>query len=105
MSWLKHVVGSVVRMLLDYVNYVSICPNLKRILEGRPEWEDILDILNTPRSLQHLCRLVIRGHISPRILNNPEAMSEVPLPPRVKRYLTYQEYELCADLFSAQITL
>lgn len=39
-------VGSVVRMLLDYVNYVSICPNLKRILEGRPEWEDILDILS-----------------------------------------------------------
>lgn len=61
--------------------------------------------IDTPRSLQHLCRLVIRGHISPRILNNPEAMSEVPLPPRVKRYLTYQEYELCADLFSAQITL
>ncbi|KAI3366773.1 hypothetical protein L3Q82_009445, partial [Scortum barcoo] len=44
-SWLTHLVGSVVRMLLDYVSHISICPNLRRILETRPEWDEISDIL------------------------------------------------------------
>ncbi|XP_044041428.1 ankyrin repeat and SOCS box protein 15b isoform X2 [Siniperca chuatsi] len=99
-SWLTHLVGSVVRMLLDYVSHVSICPNLKRILERRPEWEEISDILSKPRSLQHLCRMVIRGHMSIRTLNDPEAMAAVPFPPRLKEYLTYREYNLYGDLSS-----
>uniref|UniRef100_A0A672JM67 Ankyrin repeat and SOCS box containing 15b n=1 Tax=Salarias fasciatus TaxID=181472 RepID=A0A672JM67_SALFA len=93
-SWLTHVVGSVVRMLLDYVNHVSICSNLRRILERRPEWGDISDILSQPRSLQHLCRLVIRGQMSLRILNDPEAMAAAPFPPRLTNYLSYREYDL-----------
>lgn len=46
MSWLTHLVGGVVRTLLDYVGHVSICPKLRRILETRPEWEEISDILS-----------------------------------------------------------
>ncbi|XP_020781807.2 ankyrin repeat and SOCS box protein 15b [Boleophthalmus pectinirostris] len=100
-SWLKeHVVGGVVRMLLDYVSHVNLCPKLLKILEDQPEWEEISGILSSPRSLQHLCRLIIRGHISPKTLNNPGAMSEVPLPSRVKNYLTYKEYDLYGDLSS-----
>ncbi|XP_028255289.1 ankyrin repeat and SOCS box protein 15b isoform X2 [Parambassis ranga] len=45
-SWLAHLVGSVVRLLLDYVNQVNICPNLKRILQRRLEWDEISDILS-----------------------------------------------------------
>eukprot|EP00064_Thunnus_orientalis_P007597 superscaffoldBa00000854_g7619 len=97
-SWLTHAVGSVVRMLLDYVNHVTICANLKCILEKRPEWDEISDILSKPRSLQHLCRLVIRGHMSLRTLNNPETMAVIPFPPRLKNYLTYREYNLYGDL-------
>ncbi|XP_071359032.1 ankyrin repeat and SOCS box protein 15b isoform X2 [Trachinotus anak] len=99
-SWLANLVGNVVRMLLDYVSHVSICPNLTRILERRPEWDEISDILSKPRSLQHLCRLVIRGHMSLRMLNNPEAMAAVAFPPRLKNYLTYKEYDLFGDLSS-----
>uniref|UniRef100_A0A665X296 Ankyrin repeat and SOCS box containing 15b n=1 Tax=Echeneis naucrates TaxID=173247 RepID=A0A665X296_ECHNA len=97
-SWLEHLVGNVVRMLLDYVGNVSICPSLKRILERSPEWDEISDILSTPCSLQHLCRLVIRGHMSFRTLNNPDAMAAVALPPRLKNYLTYREYDLYGNL-------
>ncbi|KAK7913596.1 hypothetical protein WMY93_013807 [Mugilogobius chulae] len=96
-SCLKLHVGGVVRTLLDYVSQVNLCPKLQQILEDRPEWEDISSILSSPRSLQHLCRLVLRGRISPKILNNPGAMSEVPLPPRVKNYLTYKEYDIIGD--------
>ncbi|XP_069012872.1 ankyrin repeat and SOCS box protein 15b [Embiotoca jacksoni] len=92
-SWLVHLAGSVVRMLLDYVSYVSICSNLRGILERRPEWDEISDILSEPRSLQHLCRLVIRGQMSLRMLNDPEAMAAAPLPPRLKNYLTHKQSE------------
>nr|XP_046234951.1 ankyrin repeat and SOCS box protein 15b isoform X2 [Scatophagus argus] len=97
-SWLTHLVGGVVRMLLDYVSHVNICPNLKRILKRRPEWDEISDILSKPRSLQHLCRLVMRSHMSLRTLNDPEAMASVPFPPGLKNYVTYRGDNLCGDL-------
>ncbi|XP_056132643.1 ankyrin repeat and SOCS box protein 15b [Lampris incognitus] len=96
-SWLMHLVGSVVRTLLDYVSYISLCPNLKRILERKPQWTEICDILGQPRSLQHLCRLVIRRQMRPKTLNSPEAMARVPFPPRLKKYLMYREYDLYGD--------
>lgn len=53
-----------------------------------------------PRSLQHLCRLVIRSHMSLRTLNDPETMAAGPFPPRLMNYLTYREYDLYGDLLS-----
>lgn len=53
-----------------------------------------------PRSLQHLCRLVIRGHMSLRTLNDHKAMAAVPFPPALKNYLTYREYRPYSDLIS-----
>ncbi|XP_013869933.1 ankyrin repeat and SOCS box protein 15b [Austrofundulus limnaeus] len=97
-SWLTHLVGSLVRILLDYVGHVDICSDLKRVLERTPEWEEISAILGQPRSLQHLCRLVIRGQMSLRRLNDPEAMAAAPFPPRLMSYLTYREYDLCGEL-------
>ncbi|TKS90670.1 Ankyrin repeat and SOCS box protein 15 [Collichthys lucidus] len=97
-SWLAHLVGSIVRTLLDYVSYVSICPNLKRILKKTPEWDEISDILRKPRSLQHLCRLVIRDHMQLRTLNDPKAMAAVPFPPRLKNYVTYRDFDLYGHL-------
>uniref|UniRef100_UPI0037E70AB0 ankyrin repeat and SOCS box protein 15b n=1 Tax=Semicossyphus pulcher TaxID=241346 RepID=UPI0037E70AB0 len=99
-AWLTHLVGGVVRMLLDYVSHVNICDNLKRILERSLEWEEISDILSNPRSLQHLCRLRIRGFISLRMLNSPKAMAKAPYPPGLKNYLTYRDYDLYGDLAS-----
>ncbi|XP_004548224.2 ankyrin repeat and SOCS box protein 15b isoform X1 [Maylandia zebra] len=99
-SCLAHVVGKVVRMLLDYVSHVSICFKLRQILQRRPEWDEISDILGKPRSLQHLCRLVIRSHMSLRTLNDPETMAAGPFPPRLMNYLTYRERDLYGDLLS-----
>lgn len=123
-SWLAHLAGSVVRILLDYVSHISICFNLQRILERTPQWEEIstilsksehmtpiwFDILNRwseinftfiqgePRSLQHLCRLVVRSRMDTRILNDQEAMAAVPFPPRLISYLTYREDHLYRGL-------
>ncbi|XP_029103298.1 ankyrin repeat and SOCS box protein 15-like [Scleropages formosus] len=44
-SCLKHLTGTVVRVLLDYVGHVSICSKLKLTLEKHKEWPEIADIL------------------------------------------------------------
>lgn len=51
-----------------------------------------------PRALQHLCRLVIRGHMSFRTLNDHKVMAAVPFPPALKNYLTYRECRPHDDL-------
>uniref|UniRef100_A0A8C6M3Q6 Ankyrin repeat and SOCS box containing 15 n=1 Tax=Nothobranchius furzeri TaxID=105023 RepID=A0A8C6M3Q6_NOTFU len=54
---LKHLSGTVVRILLDYVNQVHLCSKLRFILEKQRQWPEICKVLCSPRSLGHLCRL------------------------------------------------
>ena len=42
---LVHLSGSVVRILLDYVSHVHICPKLRLTLEKQAEWPEICDVL------------------------------------------------------------
>uniref|UniRef100_A0A8C9TX22 Ankyrin repeat and SOCS box containing 15 n=1 Tax=Scleropages formosus TaxID=113540 RepID=A0A8C9TX22_SCLFO len=100
-SCLKHLTGTVVRVLLDYVGHVSICSKLKLTLEKHKEWPEIADILGNPRSLKHLCRLVIRRQMSVKTLCDISTMESSPLPPRIKDYLLYKEY----DLYSQNIAI
>lgn len=41
-----HLAGKVVRILLDYVGHVSLCPDLRLVLEKQPEWPHILAVLS-----------------------------------------------------------
>uniref|UniRef100_A0AAY5K2T9 SOCS box domain-containing protein n=1 Tax=Esox lucius TaxID=8010 RepID=A0AAY5K2T9_ESOLU len=92
-----NVAGSIVRMLLDYVTHPRLCPSLLQLLKRQRQWAEIFDILANPRSLQHQCRLVIRNEMTPKKLNNPEFLAAVPLPPTIKHYLTYKEYDEYGD--------
>lgn len=40
-SWLKHLSGPVVRVLLDYVDHVTLCSKLKAAVMERQQWPDI----------------------------------------------------------------
>ncbi|XP_037836942.1 dynein heavy chain 12, axonemal isoform X2 [Kryptolebias marmoratus] len=91
---LKHLSGSVVRILLDYVNHVHICSKLRLILEKQRQWPEICEILCSPRSLSHLCRLEIRKRLTMRRLNNPEIMGSNIFPPRLRRFILYEELDL-----------
>uniref|UniRef100_A0A3Q3ACG5 SOCS box domain-containing protein n=1 Tax=Kryptolebias marmoratus TaxID=37003 RepID=A0A3Q3ACG5_KRYMA len=91
---LKHLSGSVVRILLDYVNHVHICSKLRLILEKQRQWPEICEILCDPRSLSHLCRLEIRKRLTMRRLNNPEIMGSNIFPPRLRRFILYEELDL-----------
>ncbi|XP_037624417.1 ankyrin repeat and SOCS box protein 15-like isoform X2 [Sebastes umbrosus] len=89
-----HLSGSVVRTLLDYVRDVHICSKLRLLLEKQREWPEICDILNSPRTLMHLCRLEIRRRLTLKRLNNPEIMNSHLFPPGLKSFILYQELDL-----------
>ncbi|XP_028286394.1 ankyrin repeat and SOCS box protein 15-like isoform X2 [Parambassis ranga] len=91
---LMHLSGNVVQILLDYVSHVYICSKLRLILEKQKEWPEICEILCSPRSLRHLCRLEIRKCLTLKKLNNPEIMNSHVFPPRLKSFLLYQELDL-----------
>ncbi|XP_053456747.1 ankyrin repeat and SOCS box protein 14 isoform X3 [Nycticebus coucang] len=78
LSWLQHLSGNVVRVMLDYVDQVRICSKLKA----------------NPRSLKHLCRLKIRKCMGRLHLRCPVFMSFLPLPNLLKAYILYKEYDL-----------
>lgn len=46
LSWLKHVSGKVVRVMLDYVDHVKICWKLEAVLKEQELWPDIHFILS-----------------------------------------------------------
>ncbi|XP_039989464.1 ankyrin repeat and SOCS box protein 15-like [Xiphias gladius] len=91
---LVHLSGSVVRVLLDYVSHVHICSKLRLTLEKQEEWPEICEILSSPRSLRHLCRLEIRRRLTLKRLSNPEIMNSPVFPPRLKSFILYQELDL-----------
>lgn len=46
LSWLQHLSGKVVRVMLDYVDQVQICSKLKAVLEKQKLWPEIHAILS-----------------------------------------------------------
>uniref|UniRef100_A0A8C4PEW3 Ankyrin repeat and SOCS box containing 14 n=1 Tax=Equus asinus TaxID=9793 RepID=A0A8C4PEW3_EQUAS len=94
LSWLQHLSGKVVRVMLDYVDQVRICSKLKAVLQKQGLWSEIHFILTNPRSLKHLCRLKIRKCMGRLRLRCPVFMSFLPLPNRLKAYILYEEYDL-----------
>lgn len=48
---MKHLVGSVIRILIDYMDYVPLCAKLKSALEAQREWPEIRRILGKKKIL------------------------------------------------------
>uniref|UniRef100_A0A2K6P1Z0 Ankyrin repeat and SOCS box protein 15 n=1 Tax=Rhinopithecus roxellana TaxID=61622 RepID=A0A2K6P1Z0_RHIRO len=92
--WMKHLVGRVTRVLIDYMDYVPLCAKLKSALEVQREWPEIRQILENPCSLKHLCRLKIRRLMGLQKLCQPASMEKLPLPPAIQRYILFKEYDL-----------
>ena len=39
--WLRHLSGQMVRVMLDYVDHVTLCCKLKAAVMEQPQWPDI----------------------------------------------------------------
>ncbi|XP_029334504.1 ankyrin repeat and SOCS box protein 15 isoform X3 [Mus caroli] len=92
--WMKHLVGGIVRILIDYTDYVPLCAKLKSVLEVQREWPEIRQIIENPCSLKHLCRLKIRRVMGLQRLCQPASIQKLPLPAAMRRYLLFKEYDL-----------
>ncbi|XP_070696464.1 dynein axonemal heavy chain 12 [Pempheris klunzingeri] len=92
--WLSDLSGQVVRIMLDYMDHVTLCSKLKAALMEQQQWPDICRLLENTRSLQHLCRLRIRRCLGRLRLRSPVFMSFLPLPERLKDYILYREHDL-----------
>ncbi|XP_015682032.1 ankyrin repeat and SOCS box protein 14 [Protobothrops mucrosquamatus] len=94
LSWLRHLSGKVVRVMLDYVDHIRICSKLQDTLQEQKLWPEIHAILTNTRPLQHLCRLRIRKCLGRLRLRCPVFLTFLPLPNRLKEYILYKEYDL-----------
>ncbi|XP_042305066.1 ankyrin repeat and SOCS box protein 14 isoform X4 [Sceloporus undulatus] len=94
LSWLRHLSGKVVRVMLDYVDHIQICAKLQDVLQEQELWPEIHAILTNARSLKHLCRLRIRKCLGRLRLRCPVFLTFLPLPNRLKEYILYKEYDL-----------
>ncbi|XP_030275123.1 dynein heavy chain 12, axonemal isoform X1 [Sparus aurata] len=92
--WLRHLSGQMVRVMLDYVDHVTLCCKLKAAVMEQQQWPDICRLQESARCLQHLCRLRIRRCLGRLRLRSPVFMSFLPLPERLKDYVQYREYDL-----------
>ncbi|RXN10202.1 ankyrin repeat and SOCS box 14 [Labeo rohita] len=101
-TWLKHLSGNTVRIMLDYVDHVTFCSKLKAVLVEQKQWPEICKIQENVRCLQHLCRLKIRACLGRLRLRAPIFMSFLPLPDRLKQYVLYKEYDLYAQKCQTQ---
>uniref|UniRef100_A0A3P9JW38 Ankyrin repeat and SOCS box containing 14b n=1 Tax=Oryzias latipes TaxID=8090 RepID=A0A3P9JW38_ORYLA len=93
-SWLKHLCAQVVCTMLDYTDHVSFCRKLEQTLKEQKQWHEICHIQRNARSLKHLCRLRIREHLTFLRLKAPCFINFLPLPPRLKDYLRYKEFDV-----------
>lgn len=50
---MKHLVGSVIRVLIDYMDYIPLCAKLKSALEVQREWPEIRQILGKHKSFSY----------------------------------------------------
>lgn len=48
---MKHLVGSVIRILIDYMDYIPLCAKLKSALEVQRQWPEIRQILGKKKVL------------------------------------------------------
>ncbi|XP_063766364.1 dynein axonemal heavy chain 12 isoform X1 [Eleginops maclovinus] len=93
-SWLKHLSGQLVLVLLDYLDHVTLCSKLKAAVMEQKQWPDICRLQENARCLQHLCRLQVRCCLGRLRLRSPVFMSFLPVPERLKDYILYREYDL-----------
>ncbi|XP_058045885.1 ankyrin repeat and SOCS box protein 15 isoform X2 [Ahaetulla prasina] len=94
LPWMKHLVGPIVRILIDYMDYVPLCTKLKFVLETQKEWPEIQQILENPRPLKHLCRLKIRKYMGLVRRDNTLSVKNLPLPSILMEFILFKEYDL-----------
>ncbi|KAK2142573.1 hypothetical protein NP493_4837g00010 [Ridgeia piscesae] len=83
--------GQVFYRLLQFVGPITLNPCVEQVLDSGTEWDSITQLIGSPRSLMHCCRLVIRNCLQPRHLVNDECIRMLAVPPPVVDYILYAD--------------
>lgn len=66
---MKHLVGSVIRVLIDYMDYIPLCAKLKSALEVQREWPEIRQILGKKKKKSFVYNFFYAECIQGKFLN------------------------------------
>ncbi|XP_068455397.1 ankyrin repeat and SOCS box protein 3 [Clinocottus analis] len=85
--------GEVLNYLLEFVNWSTLSPSLKRILDRRraeSSWEPRPHLDSIPR-LSHVCRLQVRCVLGPARLQSPDVVRRLPVPAPLHGFLQFRD--------------
>ncbi|CAL8304538.1 unnamed protein product [Lota lota] len=94
-NMLEEADGDVLNYLLAFVNWSTLSPPLKRILDHRLEetsWSPHACFESVP-CLSHLCRLKVSGVMGRPALSSTPAVQQLPVPPLLQHYLQFSEIQ------------
>ncbi|CAL8305707.1 unnamed protein product [Boreogadus saida] len=92
-NMLQEADGDVLNYLLAFVNWSTLSPALRRVLDLRLEersWSPHACYESVP-CLSHLCRLTVGEVVGRPALHAAAAVQQLPVPPLLQRYLRYAE--------------
>ncbi|XP_041671649.1 ankyrin repeat and SOCS box protein 3 [Cheilinus undulatus] len=90
---LEETYSSVLNYLLEFVNWSTLSPHLKNILDQRQAektW-DPLPVFDSIPSLSHICRLKIRSLLGPPALMTTNVVQQLPVPSVLHDFLQFKE--------------
>lgn len=85
--------GEVLNYLLEFVNWSTLSPALKLVLDRRrveKSWKPCPDFDSIP-SLSHLCRLQVRSLLGPDRLMRTSAIQQLPVPSPLHDFLQFRD--------------
>ncbi|CAL8379471.1 unnamed protein product [Gadus morhua 'NCC'] len=92
-NMLQEADGDVLNYLLAFVNWSTLSPPLRRVLDLRLEersWSPHARYESVP-CLSHLCRLTVSEVVGRPALRTAAAVQQLPVPPLLQHYLRYAE--------------
>ncbi|XP_017295523.1 ankyrin repeat and SOCS box protein 3 [Kryptolebias marmoratus] len=87
--------SDVLNSLLQFVNWSTLSPALKLILERRraeKTWDPCTDFDSVPR-LSHICRLKIREVLGPDLLMRTNVVQQLPVPSLLHDFLKFRDIQ------------
>lgn len=85
--------GKVLYRLLQFSANVLLSPDLESLLDSKEEWKGLMVLVESPRSLKHYCRWVIRRCLGSQNLLKIDPVQDLKLPPVLLEYVMYTDLD------------
>ncbi|XP_076805923.1 dynein axonemal heavy chain 12-like [Clavelina lepadiformis] len=83
--------GSTLLFILHFAPNIKLCHLVKEVIKESDDWPQIKELTESPRSLQHYCRLTIRNSLDGQAIKDEEIYKSLPVPKPIVDYLMFSE--------------